>query len=78
MYKIHEHLVLAENRTYDHGSQAPNKKPYSPPWSLGYYLRLHPEIKIGVYQSPIEDIPRRAMDRDVQVGFVKEKPVFRN
>jgi len=30
-----------------------------------------------MYQSPIEDIPRRVRDRDVQVGFVREKPVFR-
>jgi DNA-binding transcriptional LysR family regulator len=50
---------------------------YLLPGPLRSYLQMHPEIKIGIYQSPLEIIPRQVMDRDVQVGFVKEKPVFR-
>jgi DNA-binding transcriptional LysR family regulator len=49
---------------------------YLLPGPMRSYLQLHPEIKIGIYQSSLEDIPRQVMNRDVQVGFVKEKPVF--
>jgi DNA-binding transcriptional LysR family regulator len=50
---------------------------YLLPGPLRNYLQLHREIKIGIYQSALEDIPSQVMNRDVQVGFVKEKPVFR-
>jgi len=50
---------------------------YLLPGPLRNYLQLHPEIKIGIYQTALEDIPSQVMNRDVQVGFVKERPVFR-
>ncbi len=49
---------------------------YLLPDPLRTYLRRYPDIKVGIYRSRLEDIPRQVMDREVQVGFVKEQPVF--
>lgn len=49
---------------------------YLLPDPLRKYLQLYPDIKVGIYRSRLEDIPRQVMDREVQVGFVKQRPVF--
>jgi DNA-binding transcriptional LysR family regulator len=50
---------------------------YLLPGPLRRYLRQFPGIKIGIYRSRLEEIPRQVMDREIDVGFVKDEPVFR-
>jgi DNA-binding transcriptional LysR family regulator len=47
---------------------------YLLPKPLREYLKSFPEIKVGIQRSRLEDIPGRVMDREVDIGFVKEKP----
>jgi DNA-binding transcriptional LysR family regulator len=49
---------------------------YLLPAPLHHYLHRFPEIKIGIHRSKLAEIPRQVMDREVQVGFVKEEPIF--
>jgi DNA-binding transcriptional LysR family regulator len=50
---------------------------YLLPGPLKAYLRRHPEIKVGIYRSRLDEIPRRVLDREVEIGFVKDRPSFR-
>lgn len=50
---------------------------YLLPGPLKAYLKRHPEIKVGIYRSRLDEIPRRVLDREVEVGFVKDEPIFR-
>jgi DNA-binding transcriptional LysR family regulator len=50
---------------------------YLLPAPLRSYLRSFPHIKVGIYRSRLDDIPRQVLDREVDVGFVKEEPNFR-
>ena len=50
---------------------------YLLPAPMREYLRRFPQVRVGIYQSRLEDIPRQVMDREVDVGFVKEAPAFR-
>jgi DNA-binding transcriptional LysR family regulator len=50
---------------------------YLLPGPLKSYLRTHPEIKVGIYRSRLDEIPRQVLDREVDVGFVKDEPIFR-
>jgi DNA-binding transcriptional LysR family regulator len=47
---------------------------YLLPGPLKAYLRQHPEIKVGIYRSRLDEIPRRVLDREVEIGFVKDVP----
>jgi DNA-binding transcriptional LysR family regulator len=49
---------------------------YLLPGPLRRYFRKFPGIKVGIYRSRLEDIPRQVMDREIDVGFVKDEPVF--
>ena len=49
---------------------------YLLPGPLRRYFRQFPGIKVGIYRSRLEDIPRQVMDREIDVGFVKDEPVF--
>lgn len=49
---------------------------YLLPGPLRCYLEKYPEIKVGIYRSRLNEIPRQVMDREVDVGFVKEEPAF--
>jgi DNA-binding transcriptional LysR family regulator len=49
---------------------------YLVPGPLKSYLQKFPDIKIGIYRSPLNEIPQRILDREVEIGFVKEKPNF--
>ena len=49
---------------------------YLLPVALRTYVRRFPDIKVGIYRSRLEEIPRQVMDRQVDVGFVKEAPTF--
>ncbi len=50
---------------------------YLLPTALHYYLQRYPEIKIGIYRSRLVDIPGQVLDREVNIGFVKEQPANR-
>jgi len=49
---------------------------YLLPAPLRRYLTRFPDVRIGIYRSPLPDIPRQVLDREVHVGFVKEEPSF--
>ncbi|HXT71259.1 MAG TPA: LysR family transcriptional regulator [Vicinamibacterales bacterium] len=49
---------------------------YLLPAALRTYVKKFPDIKVGIYRSRLEEIPRQVMDRQVDVGFVKEAPTF--
>lgn len=44
---------------------------------LRTYLQRFPDIRVGIYRSRLNEIPRQVMDRQVDVGFVKDDPAFR-
>jgi DNA-binding transcriptional LysR family regulator len=50
---------------------------YLLPAPLRSYLRKFSEIKVGIYRSRLDDIPRQVLDREVDLGFVKDEPAFR-
>lgn len=41
-----------------------------------FFLRF-PDIKVSVHRSRPEEIPRQVMDREMDIGFVKDQPPFR-
>lgn len=49
---------------------------YLLPAALRTYVQRFPDIKVGIYRSRLEEIPRQVMDREVDLGFVKEAPAF--
>ena len=49
---------------------------YLLPGPIRAYLQQHPGVKVGIFRNRLEEIPSRVMDRSVEVGFVKEAPVF--
>ncbi len=49
---------------------------YLLPAPLRAYLQKFPDIKVGIYRSRLTEIPRQVMDREVDVGFVKDQPAF--
>jgi len=49
---------------------------YLLPAPLRTYLTRFPDVKVGIYRSPLAEIPRQVMDREVHVGFVKDEPGF--
>jgi len=49
---------------------------YLLPAPLRSYLTRFPDVRVGIYRSPLVEIPRQVMDREVHVGFVKDEPGF--
>jgi DNA-binding transcriptional LysR family regulator len=49
---------------------------YLLPALLRTYLQKFPDIRVGIYRSRLNEIPRQVMDRQVDVGFVKDEPMF--
>jgi DNA-binding transcriptional LysR family regulator len=49
---------------------------YLLPVALRTYVKRFPDIKVGIYRSRLEEIPRQVMDRQVDLGFVKDAPTF--
>jgi len=43
---------------------------------LRAYLGRFPDVKVGIFRSRLSEIPRQVLDRDVDVGFVKDEPGF--
>jgi DNA-binding transcriptional LysR family regulator len=50
---------------------------YLLPGPVRQYLEQFPQIKVAVHRSRPEEIPRQVIDRELDVGFVKEQPHFR-
>jgi len=49
---------------------------YLLPGPLRKYFRQFPQIKVGIYRGRLDEIPRQVMDREIDVGFVKDEPAF--
>lgn len=49
---------------------------YLLPTPLRAYLQQYPNIKVGIKRSKLAEIPRLVMDREVDLGFVKDEPAF--
>ncbi len=50
---------------------------YLLPGPMRDYFERFPDIKVAVHRSRPEDIPRQVMDREIDIGFVKDQPPFR-
>jgi DNA-binding transcriptional LysR family regulator len=50
---------------------------YLLPAALRHYLNAFPDIKVGIHRSRLVEIPRQVLDREMHVGFVKDRPVFK-
>lgn len=49
---------------------------YLLPEPLRRFVSQYPDVKIGIFRSRLTDIPRQVLDREVDLGFVKEEPGF--
>jgi len=49
---------------------------YLLPAPLRHYLQKFPNIKVSIQRSRLTEIPRQVMDREADVGFVKDEPAF--
>ena len=51
---------------------------YLLPATVQQFLQFYPQVKVSIHRSRLDEIPKRVMDREVQIGFVKNPPVFRD
>ena len=49
---------------------------YLLPGPLRQYFRQFPGIKVHIYRGRSDEIPTQVMDREIDVGFVKDEPPF--
>ena len=49
---------------------------YLLPAPVRHYVRTFPDIRVRIYRSRLDEIPRQVLDREVDVGFVKEEAAF--
>jgi DNA-binding transcriptional LysR family regulator len=49
---------------------------YLLPNPLKHFAHLFPQVKLSVQRGSLDEIPRQVLDREVQVGFVREPPAF--
>jgi DNA-binding transcriptional LysR family regulator len=49
---------------------------YLLPKAILQFLQLFPEVKVSVKRARLDEIPRMVLDREVQIGFLKEAPAF--
>ena len=49
---------------------------YLLPGPLRRFFHQFPGIKVGIYRGRLDEIPHQVMDRAIDVGFVKDEPVF--
>ena len=49
---------------------------YMLPAPLRAYLQRFPNIKVSIQRGRLSEIPRQVIDREVDVGFVKDVPAF--
>ena len=49
---------------------------YLLPKVLGTYVHRFPDVKIGLYRSRLDEIPRQVLEREVDLGFVAADPGY--
>jgi len=49
---------------------------YVLPGPLRQYFHQFPRIKIRIVRGKLDEIPRQVMDREIDIGFVKDEPAF--
>jgi DNA-binding transcriptional LysR family regulator len=49
---------------------------YLLPGPLRRYFERFPRIKVGIHRRRLDEIPRQVMDREFDIGFVKDQPAF--
>ena len=71
---------LAAQRNLDSGTLSivahESAAVYLLPGPLRRYFDQFPQIKVGIHRSRLDEIPRQVMDREVDIGFVKDRPAF--
>jgi DNA-binding transcriptional LysR family regulator len=71
---------LAEQRNLDSGRLSivahESAAAYLLPGPLRRYFEEFPQIKIVIHRSRLDEIPRQVMDREMDIGFVKDRPAF--
>src|SRR4029453_9520191 len=71
---------LGEQRNLDSGTPSigahESAAVYLLPGPLRRYFDEFPQIKVGIYRSRLDEIPRQVMDREVDIGFVKDAPAY--
>jgi DNA-binding transcriptional LysR family regulator len=49
---------------------------YLLPNAILQFLQLFPDVKVSVNRARLDEIPRMVLDREVQIGFLKDAPAF--
>ncbi len=49
---------------------------YLLPNAILQFLQLFPDVKVCVKRARLEEIPQMVLDREVQIGFLKDAPAF--
>jgi DNA-binding transcriptional LysR family regulator len=82
MLKVRDDAMrsLAAQRNLDSGTLSivahESAAVYLLPGPLRRYFEQFPQIKVGIHRSRLDEIPRQVMDREADIGFVKERPSF--
>jgi DNA-binding transcriptional LysR family regulator len=82
MLKVRDDAMrsLAAQRNLDSGTLSivahESAAVYLLPGPLRRYFEQFPQIKVGIHRSRLDEIPRQVMDREADIGFVKERPAF--
>jgi DNA-binding transcriptional LysR family regulator len=50
---------------------------YLLPNAILQFLQLFPDVKVSVNRARLDEIPRMVLDREVQIGFLKDAPAFK-
>ena len=68
-----QNLKIATSTIAAHGSAAL----YLPPNAIMRFLQLFPDEKVCFKRARLEEIPHMVLDREVQIGFLKDAPASR-
>jgi DNA-binding transcriptional LysR family regulator len=49
---------------------------YLLPKAILNFLQLFPDVKVSVKRARLNEIPRMVLDREIQIGFLKDAPAF--
>jgi DNA-binding transcriptional LysR family regulator len=49
---------------------------YLLPGPLKHFIQLFPEVKVRIQRGSLDEIPRKVLDREVQIGFVRDTSAF--
>ena len=49
---------------------------YLLPNAILHFLQLFPDVKVSMKRARLAEIPRMVLDREIQIGFLKEAPAF--